>query len=102
MHIVPTGLLPQSARALYAQGINMVEELRDDEEEEFLRINQSVVLVFDIDVERIIEQYRDKKSQQNSADSLESDTRQGEQDDSESEQKQKMHLKQIFQAEKAY
>ena len=37
IQMVPTEILPRNARALYAQGINMVEELADDEEDEFLK-----------------------------------------------------------------
>ena len=105
MDMVHTVVLPKEVIVLHAQGINMVSEICDDEEEEFLRINNSVIPVFDIDVEKILEQYKSKKPVVNSAYSSGSDQHQGEQDNShecDSEQEQKMHLKQILQAEKAY
>ena len=61
--MIPTESLPKNARAMYAQGINMVEELGDDEEDEFLKANSGVVPVFEIDVANIVEQYKLKKKQ---------------------------------------
>ena len=43
-------IIPSKAIALYVQGINMVLEIDDDEEEAFLAANHLVVPVFDIDV----------------------------------------------------
>ena len=55
LNMVPNATLPKQARALYAQGINMVQEVDDGEEDAFLKANGSVVLVFDIDVVKILE-----------------------------------------------
>lgn len=64
MNMVPNATLPIEARALYAQGINMVKEVDDDEEDAFLKVNESVVPVFDIDVVRILEHYKVQKKRE--------------------------------------
>ena len=50
-------VIPPGARALYAEGLNMVEEIGEDAEEEFLKTNSSVVPIFEVDVTKIATQY---------------------------------------------
>ena len=61
VNMIPIVKLPKHARALYAQGINMVEEIEDDEEDAFMQVNESVILVFEIDVARIVDEYKTKR-----------------------------------------
>lgn len=42
-------------RPLFAQSINIVEEVEDDEEEAFLQANPTIVSVFEVDVEGILQ-----------------------------------------------
>lgn len=105
MNMVPTVVLPKHARALYAQGINMVEQVGDDEEEDFLRTNESVIPVYDIDVEKIIDQYKLKKHSDVVPEQEYKGQEEVDQDELEqeiSEQDEKLHIQQIIQAEKAY
>ena len=61
VNMIPSVKLPKHARALYAQGINMVEEIEDDEEDAFMQVNESVIPVFEIDVARIVDEYKTKR-----------------------------------------
>ena len=56
-------VLPREARALHALPLKMAVEIEDDEEEAFLKVNESLVLVFDIDAVKIVEQYKSDKVQ---------------------------------------
>ena len=112
--MVPTTLLPVHARALHEEPINAANSIEDDEEEAFLQANESVVLVFDIDVVRIVEQYRaDKQTPTDSAKGLQSKSEViGELSDLQDmdvsedawdyEELKKQHLLQAIQAEKNY
>lgn len=57
--MLPTVALLNKVRALHAQGINMVGEV--EEEDEFLKMNESVIHVFDIDIEKILDQYKNQE-----------------------------------------
>ena len=46
--------LKQESRPLWVQGIDLAAELEDDEEEEYLQVNPTIIPVFDIDVLAIL------------------------------------------------
>ncbi|MCO5548998.1 hypothetical protein L7F22_002464 [Adiantum nelumboides] len=46
-------VIPPRFRALHAEELNMVEEIGEDIEEEFLKSNSSVVPIFEVDVQKI-------------------------------------------------
>ena len=99
MDMVPNATLPREARALYAQGINMVKEVDDDEEDAFLKVNESIVPIFYIDVERILEQYKEQKKLEASQQQSERKRGDLEEKDMNSkllEQEEKMYIQQII------
>ncbi|MCO5615024.1 hypothetical protein L7F22_069312 [Adiantum nelumboides] len=61
LNMVPIAVLPVYARALHAEPISAAHGIEDDEEEEFLQANESVIRVYDIDVVKIVEQYKSSK-----------------------------------------
>ncbi|MCO5595853.1 hypothetical protein L7F22_049904 [Adiantum nelumboides] len=61
LNMVPTAVLPVYARALHAEPISAAHGIEDDEEDEFLQANESVIPVYDIDVVKIVEQYKSTK-----------------------------------------
>ena len=50
-------ILPSEFRPMLVETINMVPELLEDEEEEFLNRNPSIIPVFEVDVDGILHQY---------------------------------------------
>ena len=105
IQMVPTEVLPRNARALYAQGINMVEELADDEEDEFLKVNSSVIPVFEINVANIVEQYKSKRKQNTTAEQQDQQNTSAEQEQEEqlkTEEEEKFHIQQIIKAEQSF
>ncbi|MCO5588708.1 hypothetical protein L7F22_042667 [Adiantum nelumboides] len=68
MKMVASEVLPPNCRPLHAESINMATEVEEDEEQEFLRINASVIPIFEVDVQNIAEKYvRDPQVKQRSA-----------------------------------
>ncbi|MCO5572188.1 hypothetical protein L7F22_025939 [Adiantum nelumboides] len=57
MKMVASKVIPPNCRPLHAETINMASELEEDEEEEFLRVNSSVIPIFEVDVQHIVEKY---------------------------------------------
>ncbi|MCO5577846.1 hypothetical protein L7F22_031681 [Adiantum nelumboides] len=57
MKMVASKVIPPNCRPLHAETINMASELEEDEEEEFLRVNSSVIPIFEMDVQHIVEKY---------------------------------------------
>ncbi|MCO5579663.1 hypothetical protein L7F22_033520 [Adiantum nelumboides] len=57
MKMVASKVIPPNCRPLHAETINMASELEEDEEEEFLRVNSSVIPIFEVDVQHILEKY---------------------------------------------
>ncbi|MCO5557151.1 hypothetical protein L7F22_010709 [Adiantum nelumboides] len=57
MKMVASKVIPPNCRPLHAETINMASELKEDEEEEFLRVNSSVIPIFEVDVQHIVEKY---------------------------------------------
>ena len=99
LHMVSTEILPKIARALCAQGINMVDEIGDDKEDEFLKVNNSVVLVFEIDVEKIVDQYKSKRKHDSlvqQEETMEEQEKEQQEESLMSEQDQKFHIQQIL------
>lgn len=58
LDMVLTTVLLVHARALHAEPINIANSVEDDEEEAFLQANESVIPVYDIDIVKIVEQYK--------------------------------------------
>ncbi|MCO5578561.1 hypothetical protein L7F22_032405 [Adiantum nelumboides] len=52
--------IPPRTKSLCAQTINLADAVEDDEEEDFLRANPTIVPVFEVDVEGIIEKDEDQ------------------------------------------
>ncbi|MCO5558613.1 hypothetical protein L7F22_012199 [Adiantum nelumboides] len=114
LNMVPTAVLPVYARALHAEPISAAHGIEDDEEEEFLQANESVIPVYDIDVVKIVEQYKsskqgksdDKKAEQHNQSDSKNLSDFTDMDESaetvSSEELKKQHLLHIFQAEKKY
>ena len=50
-------ILPNEFRPMLVDTINIVPELLEDEEEEFLNRNPSVIPIFEVDVDSILQQY---------------------------------------------
>ena len=50
-------IFPNEFRPMLVETINMVPELLEDEEEEFLNRNPSVIPVFEVDVDGTLQQY---------------------------------------------
>ena len=50
-------ILPNEFRPMLVETVNMVPELLEDEEEEFLNRNPSVIPVFEVDIDGIVQQY---------------------------------------------
>ncbi|MCO5591948.1 hypothetical protein L7F22_045941 [Adiantum nelumboides] len=57
MKMVASKVIPPNCRPLHAETINMASELEEDEEEEFFRVNSSVIPIFEVDVQHIVEKY---------------------------------------------
>ncbi|MCO5574265.1 hypothetical protein L7F22_028047 [Adiantum nelumboides] len=47
--------IPPKIKPLFAQTINLADVVEDDEEEEFLRANPTIVHIFEVDIEEIIQ-----------------------------------------------
>ena len=47
-------ILPKELRPLQVETVNMIPELLEDEEDEFLKSNPTVVPVFEVDVDNIL------------------------------------------------
>ena len=50
-------VLAKEIKPLYAQAINLASEVTDDEEEDYLKANPTVVPVFEVDVIDIMDRY---------------------------------------------
>ena len=50
-------VLAKEIKPMYAQAINLASEVSDDEEEDFLKANPTVVPVFEVDVIDIMDRY---------------------------------------------
>ena len=51
-------VLAESIKPMNAQAINLASEVTDDEEEDFLRANPTVVPMFEVDVIDVLDRYR--------------------------------------------
>ena len=61
MQMMARKTIPPGLRALYAEGINMGEAIGEDEEEEFLQRNSTVVPIFEVDVQKIANSVKQKQ-----------------------------------------
>lgn len=67
-------VIPKELRPLQVETINMIPELLEDEEDEFLNNNPSVVPVFEVDVDSILKQYvYNNNNKQESKDPIQKD-----------------------------
>ena len=57
MQMMASRDLPTNYRPLYTEIVNLSPELEEDEEQQFLKANQSVIPIFEVDVQSIAERY---------------------------------------------
>ena len=55
--VKPTNRVRQTDRLLYAEGLNLLEGIEEDEEERILRENPDLVSLFEVDIDSILSRY---------------------------------------------